>query len=425
MKLNFIDGIIVRNRDGLMSAKKETMTVENGMIISFGKEEKDGKVISLKGKWVFPGLINTHGHAGMTLLRGLSDDVPLEVWLSRDIWPAEAKLTKTSIITATQLAMVEMIKSGTTTFLDMYHPFYTNEIAEEVTKSGMRAVIMGGMLGFGDEKEQEKKLQFSKSFIENWHKKDEGRITSMIAPHSTYTCKPDFLEKSLILAKELGVGIHLHAHETEEEIKKVKEMTGFTPIQLLKKLGCFNVPTLLAHVVHVTEEDLNTLIEHQVSISHNPHSNLKLGSGIAPITKMIDKGLNVSLGTDSVASNNNLDLIQEMRTALLLQKGVMKKADALSLHDAFYMVTKNGAKALNLPNLGELKIGQKADFLTIDPRNKAHLQPEKEMLSHFVYSASGQDVSDVYVNGKCLMNNRNLVTMDEEKIIHKVKNMLQ
>lgn len=421
MKITFTDGIIVRKRNGQVSGQKEPMTIENGIIFSFKREVDADEVISLGGKWVFPGLINTHGHAGMTFLRGVGDDVPLETWLQSHIWPKEAVLTKEDIVLATRLAMIEMLKSGTTTFLDMYHPLYTNEIAAEVEKSGMRASIMGGMLGFGEETAWETKLQHTKSFIENWHQKGNSRITTMVAPHSTYTCPTRFLEKSLDLAKELGVGIHLHAAETKTEVENVQKQTGKRPIEYLHDLGYFECPTLLAHVVHVTDQELDWLQAYDVSVSHNPNSNLKLGSGIAPITKMMEKGINVSLGTDSVASNNNLDLIQEMRIAVMLQKGVEQKADALSLQDALLMATENGAKALQMNDIGTLQIGKKADFITINPQNNVHLQPEQEMISHFVYAASGQDIADVYVDGQCLMRDRELTIFDEEKIMFEAK----
>jgi 5-methylthioadenosine/S-adenosylhomocysteine deaminase len=426
MKVLFHNGtIITRNKQGNVDVLTNgAFAVNDGEIIKIGKStdfslnENWDKKVNLNEQWVLPGLVNTHGHTGMAILRGYADDMNLQKWLQTKIWPLEKNMNQESIKWSSALAMLEMAKSGTTTFLDMYHPLYMEEVAQLVAENGMRAVLMNGMIGLCSKEEQKEKLLKAESFVTNWHQTSNDRITTMLAPHSLYTCPPSFIEDIVQLANQLNVPIHTHMSETEKEVQDCLANFGDRPAVHLHKLGVFQKSALIAHGVHLNEEELEIIKGNDVSISHNPISNLKLGSGIANIALYIENNVNVSLGTDSAASNNNLDMFEEMRTAALLQKGFVNNPEVINAATAFSMATINGAKALQLPNIGALEVGKRADFITINYKNKAHLQPFDNVLSHLVYSASGKDVTDVYVDGNLIVENGKSVTMDEEKIIY-------
>ncbi|WP_078553309.1 amidohydrolase [Bacillus alkalicellulosilyticus] len=369
----------------------------------------------LKGKWIIPGLVNTHSHTGMSLLRGISDDLPLQRWLQEKMWPMEGKFTKESVMAGSRLAMVEMVKSGTTTFLDMYH-LHMDDIANQVVDAGMRAVITRGMIGLCPENEQQKKLKEATSLAMNWNGAGEGRIKAMLSPHALYTCPPAFIETIVSKAEQHDLPLHIHMSETAFEVAEHEQKYGKRPVHHLQELGFFRNHALVAHAVHINSEEIAILQENNVYVSHNPISNLKLGSGIAPIQTMLEKGVSVSVGTDSVASNNNFDLFQELRTAVLIQKGIKQDATALPVDIALKMATVEGAKALGFSQIGSIQEGMDADFITLH-HEAAHLQPAKHVLSHLVYAASGADVVDVFVKGKQLVKDKECITLDEEKIV--------
>ncbi|WP_216829215.1 amidohydrolase [Alkalihalobacterium elongatum] len=378
------------------------------------KEDKEFK--DLQGNWILPGLINTHGHTPMTLLRGHSDDLPLKRWLQEKMWPMEQKLTREAVVASSKLAMIEMLKSGTTTFLDMYH-LYLDDIASIVDEVGMRAVITRGIIGLCSREEQKAKLAEAISIAKNWHGKGDGRITAMLSPHSPYLCPPDYIAEIAAEARTIGLPVHTHMSETAQEVEENVQKYGKRPVEHLRSTGFFDGAALVAHAVHVNDEELDILAEYRVAVSHNPMSNLKLGSGIAPVQQMLNKGVTVSLGTDSVASNNNLDLIQEMRTAVLLQKGINEDPMAVNTVDGVRLITANGAKSLGLhERIGSIVSGFDADFITLQA-DGVHLQPSINAFSHLVYSASGTDVVDVYVKGKQIVKNKECLFLDEEKII--------
>lgn len=417
----FYNCTIVTVNENFDIIKNGYMIVSDGRFTEIGEglpenfHKSDKNVVDLKGKWVLPGLINTHCHTGMSLLRGYSDDLVLDEWLQEKMWPMEAKFKKETVLAGTNVAILEMLKTGTTTFLDMYH-LYVHDIGEIVEKYGLRAVLTRGMIGLCSEEEQKEKLKDGIEIAQTWAQRGNGRITTMLSPHSPYTCPPSFLEKIIGAAKELTIPLHTHLVETKKEVKDHVNAYNKTPIVHLNELGFFDVPALIAHAVHASGEELEILAEKKVAVSHNPISNLKLGSGIAPIHAMKKKGITVAIGTDSVASNNNLDLLQEMRTALLVQKGFHQDPTVLTVEDGLRMVTNNGAKALGLNHIGQISSGYDADFITVEP-NAAHLQPNTHITSHLVYAANGNDVSDVFVQGRQLMKNRVCLTLDEEKIL--------
>ncbi|SDH41993.1 amidohydrolase [Alteribacillus bidgolensis] len=398
------------------------LVIRNGLIQEIGHTplpdalKKDLPVINQKGKLLLPGLYNTHAHTPMSLLRGVSDDVPLKTWLGKEIWPREGLLDKRKVQAGTSLALAEMIKSGTVAFLDMYH-LHMNEVFKLTMDAGMKAVLSRGMIGLGTKKEQHSKLNEACELAKYWNENGKGRVKGMLFPHAPYTCPPDFLEAVISQAHHHQLPLGTHLAETLEEVNDHKHQYGKSPLHHLHELGFFNKKAILTHVVHVTDEELDLLKDGMITVSHNPMSNAKLGSGTAPIPKMLEKGISVSLGTDSTASNNNLDMFQEMRTAALLQKGVNRNPDIVSTDQILEMGTLQGARSLGFAKHGLLQAGSPADFIMLD-MSSLHLQPEDNLISHLIYSASGQDVTDVYVDGKQLMKDKELLTLDEEKIMY-------
>ncbi|KYP80951.1 hypothetical protein AYW79_09455 [Ferroacidibacillus organovorans] len=364
---------------------------------------------------VMPGLINAHGHAAMSLLRGFADDMPLHAWLNDRIWPAEAKLSPEDIHLGTQLAMLEMIETGTTTFTDMY--FSMDTVAEAVLSSGMRAALGRGIVsGEG----ATLALKEAEALYRAYHGAGGGRISINLAPHAPYTCSAETLKEVMALAEKLDVPLQIHVSETRKEVQDSLSEHGVSPIVYLHQIGLFSHPVTAAHVVHADDNDLDILAERGVRVSHNPGSNLKLGSGIAPLLAMRERGIIVGLGTDGAASNNKLDLFEEMRLAALLHKGVLENATAIDANAALSMATSQGAKALFLdervhPDLGTLRVDAPADLILIDLTSPRYF-PRHRLLAHAVYSSSGCDVTDVFVAGRALYRNREFMTIDQEKV---------
>ncbi|GGE11684.1 5-methylthioadenosine/S-adenosylhomocysteine deaminase [Marinithermofilum abyssi] len=398
--------------------RNQSMAVEGDRITYIGDQppraaEYD-EVIDMSGKLLMPGWVNTHGHAAMTLLRGYADDLPLQTWLEEKMWPMEARFGDEQVYWGTALAVLEMIKGGTTCFADMYD--HMDQVAKVVKESGIRARLCRGSIGLGSEEEQQAKWEESVRFAKDWHRQADGRITTMMAPHAPYTCPPAYIERFVASAKELDLPIHTHMSETQKEVDwNVKEY-GVRPVEHLRRLGVFDLPCLVAHAVHLTDEELDILAEYDVKISHNPGSNLKLGSGIARVPEMLQKGIRPSLGTDGAASNNNLDMLEEVQLAALIHKGASRNPEAVPAFTALQMGTVFGAEALFLEKeIGTLEPGKKADFITVD-LSGPHMQPQHDLVSLLAYSASRDDVQDVYVNGDPVMRNRECLTLDEEKI---------
>lgn len=409
--------ILIENIDVLQEDKiltNKNIFIQDDLILKI-TESKDFQevdyVIDGKNKLAMPGLVNTHTHLAMTLFRGYADDLPLKEWLEEKIWPKESKLTSDDVYWGSLLGICEMIKSGTIAFADMY--FYMDEVAKAVSESGIKASLSVGMIGIaGDENEI---LNRGVIFAKNWHNSENGRIKVMLAPHAPYTCPPSFLEKVISKAVEFGLGIHTHLSETFLEVENIKNLYGVTPVRLMNRVGLFNVPVLAAHCVFVDDEEIEILAEKEVGVAHNPQSNLKLASGIAPVKKMLQKKVKVGLGTDGPASNNNLDLWEEMRLAAILHKGTEKDPTCVPAEEALKMATKNGMEILGWKDSGVIKEGYKADIVILD-LNKPHFYPRHNLISHLVYSASSADVDTVIVDGKVLMEKRELKTLDEERI---------
>ncbi len=365
------------------------------------------------GRLLLPGFINTHGHAAMSLLRGYADDMPLQQWLNDLIWPAEAQLSAEDIGVGTQLAMLEMIETGTTTFTDMY--MHMDHVAAAVIEGGMRAVLGRGLVGLAPNASE--MLAQAEAFIMEYEGTGDGRIRTTLAPHAPYTCPPEYLKQILPLAERLGVPLQIHIAETAREVAESRAQYGLTPTELLHREGVFAFPVVGAHCIHVTDRDIDLLALGRVHVAHNPGSNLKLGSGIAPLTSFLARGVIVGLGTDGAASNNKLDLYEEMRLSALLHKGTLQDAAAVNAHQALRLATAGGAETLFLDeDLGTLQPGAAADFQLVDITGPRYY-PRHNLLAHIVYSSHAGDVTDVFVAGRPLLRKRQFVTLDKERIL--------
>ena len=375
------------------------------------QDYEEANVIDAEGKIAVPGMVNTHTHAAMTLLRSYADDMVLMDWLQNKIWPAEDGLTDDDIYWGTMLSIAEMLKSGTTCFADMY--FAMDRVADAVAQTGIRAVLSRGLTGFSDENYA--KLEENATLYKERHNSADGRIHIMLGPHAPYTCSVEYLKKVIDKAKQLGCEIHMHLSETKGEVEDCIKEHGISPIKLMDSLGMFECGTLAAHCVHVDEDDLAIMAAKNVRVAHNPQSNLKLASGIAPVPAMLKHGITVGLGTDGTSSNNNLDMLEECRLAAMLHKNMSGDPEILPAQQALAMATSEGAKALGFKNTGKIEVGQKADIVLYS-MDKPYWHPRHDRTSLFVYAANAADADTVFINGKLLMQNGEMLYMDLEKI---------
>lgn len=373
------------------------------------------------GKVLIPGLINAHTHAPMTLLRGLADDLRLDVWLMGYMMPVEREFVSPDFVSlGTQLAAAELIKSGTTCFADMY--YFEEKVAQATAEVGLRAVCSQTVLKFPtpDAQSYEESLEVAREFIQRW--KDHPLVVPSVAPHAPYTCTEEIIRTSVALAVEYDVPLHIHLAETAPEVENSRRDYGMPVIPYVKKLGLFEAKVLAAHCVHVDEGEINTLLHHGAGVAHNPSSNLKLASGMAPVAKMIELGLNVGIGTDGPASNNTLDMFEEVRLTALLAKGSSGDPTAVPAKTAMAMATRLGAQALHMGHLtGSLEPGKRADLILVDItplHNTPRFYREPDgPYTQLVYATKSTDVTDVMVNGSWLMQDRQLTTLDEADLL--------
>jgi 5-methylthioadenosine/S-adenosylhomocysteine deaminase len=403
------------------------LAVLNDRIFTVGANDEvlasysSSKIIDCGGRTMIPGLINTHTHAAMTLLRGLADDRRLDVWLLGYIMPVEREFVNPGFCRlGTQLACAEMIRSGVTCFADMY--YFEDTVAEAVADAGLRAVCSQTVLKFPspDADSYEDSLAAAREFIQRWS--GHPLIIPAVAPHAPYTTTPDILTACTNLAKEFDVPLLIHIAETLQEVEQWREQYDMPVIPWVKKLGLLEAKVIAAHCVHVDEGEIHTLQHAGTGVAHNPSSNLKLASGFAPITEMLETGLNVGIATDGPASNNDLDLFEEMRLATFIAKAVTKDPTALPARQVFEMATSMGAKALHLGELtGSLKPGKRADLAIVNmetAHNYPHFTRDPEAIySRLVYATKSTDVTDVMVNGKWLMRDRELLTLNEGNLL--------
>ncbi len=394
----------------------------NGRIDYLGGEEagltdRYDRIIDCTHKTVMPGFANAHNHAAMTLFRNYADDMKLMDWLFSKIFPLEDKLTDEAVYWASLLAMVEMIKGGTTVYSDMY--FFMDSTVKAASEAGMRAVLSRGLQGESGGEDLDYRLKENLELYRQYHNSSDGRIKVMLGPHSVYTCSEAYLRKVVKASAEHGIPIQIHLSETKEEVRNAIEKYGMSPVRYLDRIGMLGNTTVAAHCVVVDDEDMDILAARGVQVVHNPGSNMKLASGIAPVSRMLEKGINVCLGTDGASSNNNLDMLEEMRMATYLQKVSTDDPTALPVDAVLRMATVNGARALGFEGLGTLAAGSPADMIILDTE-QAQYYPKYNVRSALVYSGSSADVETVMINGSLVMEKRNLITLDEERILYKV-----
>ncbi len=400
--------------------KEHGLGIRDGCIVFIGPRAaalklEASEVRELPGMLLSPGLINAHGHAAMSLFRGLADDLPLMTWLEKHIWPAEAKWVDEAFVRdGTDLAIAEQLKGGITCFSDMY--FYPKVASDCVHNSGMRAQIAIPILDFpipGASNADEAIRQGIELFGDLKH---HPRIKITFGPHAPYTVNDDNLEKIRIIAEELDAAIHMHVHETAFEVQQAVEQTGERPLARLGRLGLLGPRFQAVHMTQISEEDLALLVESNTSVIHCPESNLKLASGFCPVERLWQAGVNVAIGTDGAASNNDLDLLGETRTAAMLAKAVAGSATALDAHRALRMATLNGARAMGLDSqIGSLEVGKAADIVAFDLSGLAQ-QPIYDPVSQLIYATGRDCVKHLWVAGKQLLDDRRLTRMDEAQL---------
>ncbi|TIH20025.1 amidohydrolase [Marinifilum sp. JC120] len=410
----------------ILTQNEERDLIKDGAIAVSGKMiSAVGKCSEIEQNWiadetvdcgksvVLPGLINSHTHVPMTLMRGVADDLPLLDWLHNYMFPIESGLTKDLVELGARLGCAEMLASGTTAFLDGY--MYEDVVGKAVDEIGLKAVLGEGFFKFPSPFFET--AQNAWDTIEALHNKFAGheRIKTSVTPHAIFTTDPDQLAESMKLAERLDLLWQIHAAESVPETKLTLETFGKRPIEILKDYGLLRERTRLHHCVDVTDEEIEWIKDAGTMIAHNPQSNLKLGSGICPLTKFLDAGVNAGLGTDGAASNNNLDMFDEMRTAAMLQKGFLQDPEAMPAQTVLDMATLSGADFLGFMDTGTIKSSQKADIVAID-MDKMHLKPVYNPLSHVIYSAGGQDVCLTVCDGKVLYRDGDFFTVDVETI---------
>lgn len=420
-------GILIKNGrviygEGFEVVEADVLIEENRIVkVAKNITEAADIVIDAKGKVVSPGFVNLHTHSPMGLFRGLADDLPLMDWLQNHIWPREAKLTRGYTKVGAYLGALEMIKTGTTTFLDMY--FFMDAVAEVVEESGLRGYLSYGMIDLGDPGKTEKEVKEALRTMEFIDKLGSERVHFVFGPHAPYTCSIALLKEVRKLANEHGKLITIHVSETMAEMGQISERYGKSPVVLLDEIGFFGSDVIIAHGVWLDSRDIQILARHGVTVAHNPGSNMKLASGVMPLQRLINAGINVGLGTDGAASNNNLDMVEEMKLAALLHKVHNLDPTVADAKTVFKMATLNGARALRL-NAGVIKPDYLADVVIFD-FNKPHLRPINDVVSHIVYSANGNDVETTIVDGKILMLDREVLTLDEEKILDEAEKTIE
>jgi len=405
--------ILIKNV--LLNGKETNIKIEENLIAEIGKKSSAEFVIDGKNKAAIPGLINTHTHAAMTLMRSYADDLELHDWLSNHIWPLEAKLTEDDVYWGTKLACLEMIKSGTTCFNDMY--WHTKGSAKAVEESGIRGVLSAVLIDLFNEEKTKEQISLNKKLFKEF-KKFCSRVIFALGPHALYTVSKEGLQWCAEFARENNLLVHFHLSETEQEVKDCIKKNKKRPVEYLESIGFLGPNMIACHSVWLNKKEIQILAKHKVKIAHNPTSNMKLAVGSAlNYAEMKKAGLTVSLGTDGCASNNNLDMFESMKFATLLQKFHTNKQRIMPAQESFELATINGAKALNL-SAGKIEEGRLADIVLVNLK-KPELTPGHNLISDLVYSANGSCVDTVICDGKILMQNR--VAKNEQEIIEEAK----
>lgn len=424
-----MNSILIKNgtiltMDDSDSIVRSDLLIHDGRINSIGQTAESADVtIDATGCAVLPGFVQTHIHLCQTLFRGAADDLPLLDWLKKRVWPMEAAHSAESVRASARLGVAELIKGGTTCALTMETVNYTEEVFKVVEESGFRAIVGKCMMDKGDDvppalhEDTENSINESVALLTAWHGRADGRIGYCFAPRFALSCTPTLLARVAKLAREHDVMVHTHASENKNECALVEDETGRRNVAYLDSLGLSGSHVMLAHCVHLDEEEFEILANTKTNVAHCPSSNLKLGSGIAEITRMIERGISVSLGADGAACNNRLDMLTEMRSMALLQK-VLHGPEAVPANQALRMATYDGAKALGLEKeIGSLEIGKLADVIVVNLDGLHSTPHAKDLVSALVYSAQATDVQSVVINGEVVMKDRGLGTLDERAVV--------
>ncbi len=439
MNILLENGFILQHHDTSFAIKQNNIYISDNIISGIGScpagFEADQKV-NARNRLIIPGLINSHSHAYMTLLRNAADDLAFDDWLFKNILPMEDQLTADDAYWGTMLAAMEMIKTGTTCFLDMH--MFQDQTVLAATKIGIRAKVSRGLVGNAEEigltdtPDNEsgtrtvpvngyyKSSRLQEAFDEmKTAKKPNGLISFCLAPHAVYTCDTEYLKYVSDLAYQHHMPLHIHISESKNEVDNCIAQHQMTPVQLLDSIGFFQVPVIAAHCVHITEEDILILKKHNVSVVTNPVSNMKLGNGFAPVKELVQAGVNVCIGTDGAASNNSLNLFREMTILSMIQKGIHADACTMKAGETFNMATVNAAKALGEPLLGRIDVGMLADLAIID-LNTPQLNPADDLMSALIYSMNGSEIESVIINGQFVLKNHRFVNIDEKEVYEHV-----
>lgn len=405
-----IENGLIAVKDGLLAyvgRSVEAPSFETDVIINGG------------GKIAMPGLINCHTHAAMSLFRSIAEDKPLDAWLRETIWPLESKLRSEDVYCGALLSCLEMIKSGTTCFSDMY--FYEDSVAKAALEAGLRCVLSSGIIEAGHKTLGRALLNEAVGLAKKYHGAYEGRVSVMLGPHAVYSCSPELLRRVGDEAERLNVGVHIHLAESEANSDNIKKNYGKSEVEVLSDVGLLKPSLLAAHCVHLSDDDIAFLAKYNVKVAYNPVSNMKLASGIPRIKDLLNAGITVGLGTDGPASNNSLDMFDTMKIAALLQKIRYSDPRVLPAKKVIEMATIDGARALGLDGLvGSLEVGKRADLILLDAR-KPHLTPLHDVYAALVYSARGSDVDTVIIDGKIVMEKRNVKTLNEDEVMRRAE----
>lgn len=422
-------GIVLKNILALLpegdtdNIRETNIYIEDNRIVAIGNKPEgfqEEKVIDGKDRLAIPGLVNCHTHSYMSFMRNVADDLSFMDWLFGTIDPIEQQMTDEDTYWGACLAILEMMKSGTTCFNDMQMNIH--QTTRAVKESGMRAVISRGLVGSGNDEAGQMRLR--QAYEERDAAADCDRLTFMLGPHAPYTCDDGFMRIVSEEAKKNHMRIHVHLSESESEIQQIKEKYGCTPIEMADKNGLFDVPAIAAHCVQITESDMDIFKAKHVSVVTNPASNMKLGNGFAPVPELLEKGINVCLGTDGAASNNSLNLFHEMSLLALIHKGVQRTPQCISAKENIRIATINGARALGLEKeIGSLEVGKKADIAILN-LNTPSLTPRNNLIAGLSYSANGSEVETVIIDGKVTMEERKVLTMDEGLVYKKVNEII-
>ncbi len=424
-KVLFFNGPIMRIGSEVTIIDNGFLLVDDGKIADFGdwsgvnsRIPDNVEAIDLKGNLLMPGLINAHNHVAMTIFRGLGDDMALMDWLNDCIFPVEKNLTKEWVSWGTKLGCIEMIRSGTTMVSDMY--LFMDDAVNAYVESGMRAMVGEGVFDFPSPSvgAADEAVKAVINLVEKWKKYE--LIQPVMVAHSAYTCSADLLKRVNDVARDLGLRLHVHLSESAHEVEIVSEAQNMRPVEYLDSLGLVCDELLAAHMVHPSDKEIDLFAKKGGHVLHCPESNMKLSSGFAPISKYLDKGINVALGTDGCASNNNLDMFREMSFAAKVHKGYSGDPVKVGCNDVLKMATINGANALGVGEVtGSIDIGKSADLIVVD-FTAAHMRPVYNYASHLVYAASGSDVSYNMVAGKWLMKDRKILTLNEQEVFDNI-----